>query len=85
MWISCFGLMDWTDVTLLNRLKDEKGVDVFGKYAKISGVVAGIRDLDSYVNYKGGLVSALDKHEAKDELFAVYKLRQYWIVSQSCI
>lgn len=65
-------LMDWTDATVLERLKDEKGVDVFGKYAKISGAVAGIRGLDSYVNYKGGLVTALDNFKAKDELFAEY-------------
>lgn len=65
--------MDWHYTILLQRLKDEKGVDVFGKYAKISAAVAGIRGLASYVNYKGGLVIANDNFKAKDELFAEYK------------
>ena len=67
------GLMDWTETCLLQRLKEEKGVDVFGNYAKISGSVAGIRGLPSYVNYKGGLVTAGDNFKAKDELYAEYK------------
>jgi hypothetical protein len=66
-------IVDWTDATWADRLKAEKGVDVWGAYAKFSGVVSGIRGLDSYKGYSGTNVTANPQFHAKDDLFADYK------------
>lgn len=67
-------LMDWTDATILNRLKAEKGVDLFSgsSAAKIMGVVNGVRSLESYKNYSGGLETMRPGFELKDAVVADY-------------
>lgn len=47
-----FALVEWKEELILNRLKSEKGVDVFGPYEKILGVINGIRNLDSVKNFR---------------------------------
>ena len=63
---------DWAEETLLNRLKKEKGVDIFAAFPKFYGVVKGIRDLDSYKNYKGPLVTVKEEFFCKDEVIEQY-------------
>lgn len=63
--------VDWSEGTLLNRLKAEKGVNIFASFPKLYGVVEGIRNLDSYKNYKT-MVTVKDEFKCKDELFAQY-------------
>ena len=64
--------VDWCEATLLNRLKDEKGVDIFAAFPKLYGVANGIRGLDSYKNYKGSMITVKDDFKCKDELIAQY-------------
>ena len=53
---------------------NKSSIYVFHSYTSthIPYICAGIRGLGSYVNYKGGLVSANDNFKAKDEIFAEY-------------
>lgn len=64
--------VDFQAAVFLNRLKAEKGVDAFGAYPKIQGIVDGIRELPSYSGYAGPLQTIRPDMEAKDELFADY-------------
>ena len=63
--------VDWNEETLLNRLKAEKGVDIFASFPKLYGVVKGIRNLESYKNYKAR-VTVIEDYKCKDEVFAQY-------------
>ena len=63
--------VDWNEETLLNRLKAEKGVDIFASFPKLYGVVKGIRNLESYKNYNA-MVTVVQDYKCKDEVFAQY-------------
>ena len=65
--------VDWLDYTLLNRLKSEKNVDVFSSYTNITGVLEGIRNLESYKGYKGPLETSIARYIVKDELVNEYQ------------
>lgn len=65
--------VDWIDCQLLNRLKAEKNVDVFSSYTNITGVVEGIRNLESYKGYKGPMETCQEKYFAKDEVYNEYQ------------
>ena len=64
--------VDWIEATLLNRLKAEKGADIFASYPKLYGVVTGVRNLDSYKNYRGPLKTMNDGSAVKDGVLAAY-------------
>ena len=64
--------VDWAEGTLLGRLKAEKGVDIFAAYPKLYGVVTAVRNLESYKNYKGPLVTVRDDFKLKDEFVQEY-------------
>jgi hypothetical protein len=64
--------MDWAEATLLNRLKESKGVDAFAPFEKLMGVVEGIRGLDSYKGYTGDLPVARDEYQVKDEFLDAF-------------
>ena len=64
--------VDWTEATILDRLKSEKGVDIFAAFPKMYGVVSGIRSLHSYKDYSGPLKTCRDDFLCKDETIANY-------------
>ena len=64
--------VDWHEGTLLDRLKAEKGVDIFAAFPKLYAVATGIRNLDSYQKYSGPLKTVRDGFECKDETIANY-------------
>lgn len=60
--------VDWAYASTLDRLIKEKGLaDPLAASPKVSGVVAGIRGLDSYKGYAGPLVTANADFVVKDE------------------
>jgi hypothetical protein len=66
--------VDWVSACFLDRVKSEKGIDAFKDFQKIMGVVEGIRSLESYKSYKGGLQICTkpdgSSFAAGDDLFA---------------
>jgi len=64
-------MTDWQDLTMLERLKKEKGFDPWSSYPKAAAVVAAVRSLPSYKANQLPVVR--DGFYAKDELFAAYK------------
>lgn len=61
--------MDWADTNYFNRIS----VTPFAAFPKISGVVSGIRGLDSYKNYNGGLKTSREGFDLKDDFVLAYK------------
>ena len=63
--------VDWHEAVLLERLAKDKGVaDPLAPYAKLRGVVEGIRGLASY--RASGLATTRDDFKVKDEVIAAY-------------
>jgi glutathione S-transferase len=60
---------DWMEATLLDRLKQECGADIFAGCPKMQAVVAGIRGLASYSGYAGPLPTCRPDFKAKDSIF----------------
>jgi len=65
--------VDWNQTLTLNRLQEQTGVDIFAPYPKVKAVYEGIRNLESYKNYKGPLKTDRPGFLTKDEFFADYK------------
>ena len=64
---------DWQQETLLNRLEAQTSTNVFAPYPKVLRVLAAMRGMPAYKNYKGPLKTLRDGFAAKDEVFAAYK------------
>ena len=47
-------------------------MDIFAAYPKLYGVVTAVRNLESYKNYKGPLVTVRDDFKLKDEFVQEY-------------
>lgn len=63
-------LYDWAEETLFNRLRADKGVDVFLSASKMREVVSRIHNFESYQN--SNFKTSREGYECKDDLVAQY-------------